>query len=263
MSTNKRFDESIYMSWCEEYKRGSTTYEIADRYGVSAVTVIYHLDKRGVDRRCRSLSQMSDPSKLNMNLSDEIKQIIIGSAIGDGSIKKQATAAILQLAHAENQKQWLEYKVNILKPIISPAKITTREGGSGRQRIYEARTLPHIFIEEIHEKSYLSSGRRTIAPLINDIDDIALAVIWGDDGSYGTNNESEYGILSVCRYPFEDNELLAKHLRNNFGIECSLLKKKSYNKMYSQIRISNRGMSSLREVIRDNLPGVMSYKIGA
>jgi len=262
MTVNKRFSPETYLDWAALYLGGDTLQKISDDYGVSKQTVSYHLRKQGVSIRSNSVSHMHDIKKFSATLSEDAKQILIGSTIGDGSIRKQTTGAIMQLAHAHNQRGWLEYKADLLRDIASPKGVTIRDGIGNRQDIVEFRTLPHIFIDDLHSRSYLDDGERSIRSIIPDLKPLGLAVLWGDDGCFGENGSHQYGILSVCRYSFEDNAILSSYLETEFNIKNSVLKKKVREKVYPQIRISKSGMTALRDAIYDFLPEQMKYKIG-
>jgi hypothetical protein len=262
MSINKPFPKETYERWAQMYIEGSTARSIAEKYGVSSYTVIYHLEKLGVKRRSNSESHMYDSNKLTKPLSHEEKQVIVGSIIGDGWTRKQYSGAILNICHAENQLEWLKYKAGLLSEIAAPAGICKRKQIKGRQVAFEFRTLPHVFIRELHDLSYGDNGKRIITDIIPMIDDLALAVLWGDDGCYGKNGEHEYGILSTCAYSFDDNKLLSQHLKEKYGITSSVLTKRVRDKIYPQIRISKQGMSILKEVVKPYLPPSMLYKIG-
>lgn len=262
MAVNKRFSSEIYSTWAALYTNGSTLKEIAEVYGVSSPTVRYHLRKQNVPIRSNSMSHMHNVDKLTADLTNDAKQVLIGSAIGDGCIKKQTTGSIMYLAHADDQREWLEYKANILAEISSPKGVSTRPNNGNRQDIVEFRTLPHMFIDDIYKASYLEHGKRSIERLIYQIEPLGLAVLWGDDGCFGKNGDHCYGILSTCAYSFDENQLLVDYLDSKFNITATLLKKKVRDRLYPQIRVSKGGMFTLSDVISDLLPTQMKYKIG-
>lgn len=209
-----------------------------------------------------STPQLSNPEIALIDLSYTQRQVVIGSAIGDGCIKKQKLHSFLQVSHAKDQLEWVNHKSLLLGELVTKGVQERKPSGKNRQNIVEFRTFPNKEINEIYSKTYKSEGR-TIKELIPEVDEIALSIIWGDDGSYGkVHGKYEYGILSTCAYSLEDNQLLSKHLLERFGIQNSVCKKKSYNKQYHQIRINKHGIKTLREIIERHLPNSMLYKIG-
>lgn len=263
MSKNKRLDKSVYESWVSDYKSGISTNKIAKKYNVSGVTVLYHLKKLGVEIRDTSKCQMTDFAMHEKELSDVQKQVILGSVLGDGTIISNAGSGFLQIGHSVQQKEWLEYKSELLGELTSTKGVYKRKSKTAKSgTALEYRTKPNVYIEELKTKVYTNNGK-TLVNIIEELDVIGLAVLWGDDGSYGlVSGKYEYGILSLCDFSLEENMLFVKILENKFGIKASALKKKSYNKLFTQIRISKKGMERLRELIGEYLPKSMKYKVG-
>lgn len=263
MSSNKPFKKEVYQDWKNKYLAGSTMKDIGDEYGVSKPTVAYHLKKMNVERRTNAESHLKNVDMTNSTPSYKQKQMIIGSVLGDGCITKQHLYSFLQISHAESQREWLTYKTSILGNFVSEKGIITRKGaGEGRQRIVEVRTYQNKYINDIYNLTYID-GKKKLSNVFNLVDPLALAVMWGDDGSYGlVSNKYEYGILSLCNFSFEENEMFSNFLFDKFTVRSTVLVKRLNDKEYPQIRINSDGIRQLRSIIREFLPKSMQYKIG-
>lgn len=263
MAKNIKFDESTYLKWIELYQNGMTLKEISLKYGVSSQTVGYHLEKRGVKRRTNAESHLKQLDITETMPNYKEKQVIIGSILGDGNITKQSLYSFLQISHAESQREWLEYKASLLGRFVTEKGVYTRNpAGPNRQNIVEVRTYQNKFIDELYQKSYRNE-KKYLDNIYYLVDPLALAILWGDDGSYGkVNNKHEYGILSLCGFTFKENQLFSDFLLEKFSIKSTVLTKRVNGREYPQIRISKDGMERLREIINDYLPKTMKYKIG-
>jgi transposase-like protein len=257
-----QFQEHVYDSWINLYYGGYTTQEIADRYGVSKYPVIFHLKRKGVQLRQSWQFNLSKPHLLYKDPSEETKQLVIGSALGDGTFFDQKVGAYLRMKHKAGQREYLEYKMGILGEFVSDAGLVeteTKFGDQPFQQVY-ACSVPNMFIKQIRVLSYLPEGR-SIRDLISMIGPLALSIAWCDDGYY-TRDQS--GILNTCGFSWKDNQELAQYLQQTFGIECYVIKRydKKYNQYYPAIYLTVKGMRSLKETIRDYVPPSMQYKLG-
>jgi hypothetical protein len=253
------FTESVYDEWVDLYEDGFTTREIGDQYGVSKYPVTYHLKRKGVRMRENWEWHLSKPHLMNVEPSDEQKEVIVGSVLGDGTLYDQAKGAFLRIKHKEGQKEYLEYKMAILGEFISDAGIVYTETVAGGKTFgqFYACTVPNMYLKSLRKLSYQVS-KRVISDLIPLLGPLGLAILWCDDGSY---MEKKMGSLYTLNFSWEDNQLLANYLEEKFDIEC-YVKKWDDKKPYPYIYITVNGMKVMKEIIRDYIPPSMLYKIG-
>ncbi|QNF28521.1 hypothetical protein [Metabacillus elymi] len=256
------FTEEIYDEWTALYKAGFTTREIASLYGVSKFPVTYHLKRKGVRMRENWEWNLSKPHLLEAELSYEQKQLVIASAMGDGTLYDQAMGAYLRMKHKEGQREYLEYKKGILGGYIALAGMVETEtdaNGKTFEQVYVC-SVPNMYIKKIRTLTYCS-GVRVIRDIIPLLDSLGLAILWCDDGHY---MKKKMGKLFTLNFSWEDNELLAAHMSDKFGIECyvSEIYSKKYNKKYQCIYITVEGMKQMIEVISPYVPSSMRYKLG-
>jgi predicted DNA-binding protein YlxM (UPF0122 family) len=256
------FPETVYDEWVEMYEDGFTTREIGDQYGVTKFPVSFHLKRKGVRMRESWEWHLSKPHLMDVEPSEEQKQVILGSVFGDGTIFDQSKGAYLRIKHKEGQKEYLEYKMNILGEFISNAQLVDTDTVSNEKSFSQVYgcTVPNMYIKSLRNLSY-KSGKRIIKDLIPYLEPLGLAILWCDDGHY---MKKKSGSLYTLNFSWEDNQLLASHLDNKFGIECKVSKRvdKKYNKSYPYIYITVKGMKVMKEVIREYIPSSMMYKIG-
>jgi predicted DNA-binding protein YlxM (UPF0122 family) len=254
--------ESTYDEWVILYEAGFSTREIGEQYEVSKFPVTYHLKRKGVRLRESWEWHLSKPHLMDVEPSDVQKQVILGSVLGDGTLIDQSKGASLRIKHKEGQKEYLEFKMKILGELISNAGLVyteTEAKGKTFGQFY-ASTVPNMYIKSLRNMSY-QSGKRIIAELIPLLDPLGLAVLWCDDGHY---NKKKMGALFTLNFSWDDNQLLANYLVEQFGIECTVneWKDKKRNKSYPYIYITVAGMNAMKKVIREFIPESMKYKIG-
>jgi len=119
-------------------------------------------------------------------LSDRTKEIILGTLLGDGSLKKQKNYANvrLQFRHSEKDSEYFFWKVKQLQEIAGDNSVNCQkpDGYSKNNKLrFLGRALPALteLYELTHKKNTLNIQRRWL----NNMTPLSLAVWWCDDGS--------------------------------------------------------------------------------
>ena len=205
------------------------------------------------------------PIKKSLILTSKQKAVIIGSLLGDGTMRigKGAKNANLKTEHGLEQKKYVEWKYRILKSFVfTKPKISYRneENGGKYPKSWWFRTIRHPILTEIYKQFYLGEGYRNgrkIIPLNikNDFTPLVLAVWIMDDGSYSR------GIIDISTYSFSLQEIyyLQECLKEKFKIEATFYKDRDKGyRMYCRKKETNKLISIIYPYI---IPSMM-YKIG-
>ena len=192
--TDPRF-KAIYQdyNWCyQKYViEGLNHNEMAKEAGCS---------KRVIEKWCQEKHQLTQKYRQeNKTLSLLQKDLIIGSMLGDGHIDKRETQPVFIVSHAENQKDYLYYKYEILKDLCSkePSYI---EGGEREFKIgiyecqpgYRICTRIYDAFKEYRNKSYTY--------FLNLMNEYSLSIWILDDGFRAKSNWQ----LCVAEYTQDD-----------------------------------------------------------
>ena len=112
------------------------------------------------------------------SLSDDQLQVVLGGALGDGSVRMTgAHAAHFRVGHGPAQKDYLRWKHELLQPFARPIRPT----GNG----FGFDTLAMPALADIRAQLYGSDGERLApAAVLDRLDARGLAVWYGDDGSF-------------------------------------------------------------------------------
>lgn len=135
-----------------------------------------------------------------------------------------------------------------------------------KPKIYEKtksisfRTISHSEFTKIY-KIFYPLGRKIIPKNIHKYikDSITIAVWFMDDGNIRKSKNKIYGYyLNTQSFNLEENNLLIKSLKKNFGIESMTMKNKGKYRIY----IGSLGKEKFSKLITKSVINSMKYKIG-
>ena len=190
----------------EKYiNQGMNMQEIADECGVS---------KRTIKKWLVSINGMTCNFRSeNVKLNKEQKDLIVGSLLGDGHIDKRENSPIFIVSHAENQKEYLYFKYNILKNICNkePSFI---EGGFKEiySKLYKCQNQYRISTRVVNELDFFR--KKSKIEIINMLNEFSLSIFFLDDGHRSDN------LWKICVASFskEDKDFFINYLHDKFGI---------------------------------------------
>lgn len=144
-------------------------------------------------------------------LTDEQLQLVYGSILGDGCLKRKTPFSNprLALGHSWRQRNYLKFKANILKGLHG--------------KLIQRREKHKIYIDSkpLYELTRLMSYKSGLIPqeVIDNLDVLGLAIWYLDDGSYGGYHE-KYGKGKSCIYckKFKNRKELLKVFQSKFGL---------------------------------------------
>ena len=179
------------------------------------------------------------------------QSIIIGSLFGDGYLRivPNRKNALFEVNHSFAQKEYVDWKYEMLKSICrSEPKM---RAGNGNRIAYRFNTRQVPELTELYGIFY-RNGKKIIPNNIQ-LDPIMLAVWFMDDGSKCRESDVYINTQQFSRADQEKCILLLAQ----FNIESSLNK----DKEYSRIRIKKSSISTLNQLIRQNIIPSMKYKL--
>ena len=111
-------------------------------------------------------------------LTEDQLQLLLGSSLGDGSLRKVASQqAVFRVAHGEKQTEYLRWKHWMLEPFSG--KVGKHGNGIG------FHTIGMPVLGDIRNELYDPGGHRLVgASVIEKLDARGIAVWYGDDGTY-------------------------------------------------------------------------------
>ena len=180
------------------------------------------------------------------------RSIIIGSLLGDGYLRivPGRKDALFEVNHSFSQKEYVDWKYEMLKSICRSGPKMRR--GNGSRIAYRFSTRQMTELTEL-KRIFYAGGRKNIPENIQ-LDPIMLAVWFMDDGSRCRESDVYFNTQQFSR---TDQEKCMQML-SQFGIESSLNK----DKEYERIRIKKSSIQTLYGVVTPHVIPSMRYKLG-
>lgn len=205
------------------------------------------------------------PVKKSLVITPEQRALLIGSLLGDGTMRigRNAKNANYKVEQGLEQKEYVFWKYTLLQPLVfTEPKVSYRyDPVKGKYpKSWWFRTIRHPLLTEIYNLFYEGDGYRTgkkIVPstIARELTPLGLAAWIMDDGSYSR------GSIDISTYSFTlaDIDLLCTVLKKKFGIKPSFYKdrEKGY-RMFCNHAETEKLIKIISPYIIDSL----KYKIG-
>ena len=205
------------------------------------------------------------PIKKSLLLTSKQKALILGSLLGDGTMRKGKGAKNVnfKVEHGLAQKQYVQWKYEILKPLVfTEPRLSYRynENGEKYAKSWWFRTIRHPFLTSIYEEFYKGDGYRNGRKIIpkkikNELSPFILAVWIMDDGSYSRNR------IDISTYSFSLLEMntLITLLKDIFNLQAKFYRDRDKGcRMY----FNQQETKKLIKIIYPYIIPSMMYKIG-
>jgi hypothetical protein len=196
------------------------------------------------------------------------KSVILGSILGDGSLIKQKSSknARLQMGHCTKQLHYLNWKVDLLNPFCKSKPVLAEKPGdkiicgkkSYSSGYYIANTIAHPDMTKYYNKYYFGGNKRVHVSVIDEIDELALAIWLADDGSFTFRKDCKYslrGSIATCSFYRDETELLLLALSRFYGGHAGIGKD-------GGIYMSGTyHLNKLLDIVTNILPKSIHYKL--
>ena len=241
----KNAEKKTYMDydWCfDRYiNKNMTMEEMADEINTNV---------RNIKRWCGKKFKLNERTyKEHKRLTNLQKELIMFSRLGDGWVRIENGARFSE-THAENQKDYILWKYEILKdlcknpPFYHEPKLTP--SGNMSQPYY---TLNTKFINDIIE-----IGELSYTEIINRLNEFGLSLFLLDDG----HRYQRFWQLCISSYDEDEVSLLLNILKTRFNLDCKI------NSDGRTIDFSSISSKELDDIILRNIPNdldIIQYKI--
>lgn len=191
-------------------------------------------------------------------LSNKCKEVLLGSLLGDGSLKinQSYKNARFSFRHSIKQREYFFWKVNQLKEISSELCWweQKKNGLGGIMLRYQSETLESLtkLYRLTHKKGSFVIRRKWL----NQLTPLSLAIWWLDDGSLITNGRR--GVLCTDPFSYEEQKLLAQYLNKVWSVKVHIgkIKREYEGKTKEYYRLWIRSSEELQKLLRIILPNV-------
>ena len=182
------------------------------------------------------------------SLTEEQKSILIGTLLGDGTMRKKKNAH-LEINHSFAQKALVDWIFSKFSSLVTiPPKWRK---GNGKREAYRFATQSLPVLTPFYDQFF--PNKKKVIPNDLKLNPLTLAVWFMDDGS--KSRSSIY--LNTQQFTKDEQLKLIDLLRNQFGLDSTLNK----DKIYFRIRIRTRSVKRFIEVVDKFLLEEFKYKL--
>lgn len=192
-----------------------------------------------------------------ISLSQDTISIILGSILGNGSLKfyPNDLNARLNITHSIKQQSYFNYKVSALSQINRYNYVlqSISKHNKNTQLNYISDSLPEL--TEIHNLTYKKNHINILRKWTNQLTPLALCVWWLDVGSIFNGKQ---GVFCTDGYDLNSIKILKRTLEINWDIKTSInIVNKSYQdkvKQYYRIAIDFENLEKFFKIILPYIP---------
>ena len=171
----------------------------------------------------------------NIPLSDSCIEIILGSILGDGSLKihKNYKNARFKFKHSIVQKDYFNWKVSMLSEISSKKSVIIQKPdnfSNNKKLLFQSKALESL--TTIYNKTHRNNKLQIKRQWLNHLTPLSLAIWWLDDGSLISNNRK--GVLCTDNFSQTSVQLLSNYLSVVWKIESRVAPISSFKLKYSK-----------------------------
>lgn len=200
-----------------------------------------------------------------LNIPKDLKQIMLGSLLGDGHISKpngKNGACYYQERHGSKQKDYSEWKFENLGEFKRTINVHFKfvkfpNGSSGTYEFIDIRSISHPLFTELRNEWY-PNGKKTVPESVTELDPLGLAVWYMDDGSYSSKTFKFY----TNSFSKEENQFLSDLLNEKFQIQTSVQSFVRTKKENHILVVKAVSRNRFVEVTEPYLLNSFKYKLG-
>ena len=227
---------------------------IVEQKSFKEMAIEAECSKRVIEKWCGEKFKLNNHTlKDYIKLSDIQKQVIMFGLLGDGHIDKREKFPMYIESHAENQKDYLLWKYDILKNLCNKepfySKPCSRLINGTLCNVQGQYRLNTKVVSELSQIRNMSKKH-----IINELNEFGLSLHMLDDGCRGKYNWE----LCVAEYNTEEKDLYISVCLDKFNLHCHTKKDDRY------IIFDSASSKILDNIILNNVPNnldIINYKI--
>lgn len=181
------------------------------------------------------------------SLTEEQKSILIGTLLGDGTMRKKKNAH-LEVNHCYAQKALVDWIFSKFRDFVITEPKWRK--GNGKREAYRFATRSLPIFTPFYDQFFLN--KKKIIPSDLRLNPLILAVWFMDDGC--RSRSSIY--LNTQQFSKDEQLRLIQILKDQFGIESTLNK----DKIYYRIRIRTESIKRFIELVKEFVLEEFKYK---
>jgi len=156
--------------------------------------------------------------KTSSLLREEIKPLVLGMILGDGSLSTNGISCRLKITHGEAQLDYLKYKASLLLGGVPSDIVTGKSGYKPSNKVHYINSLSFYDLDNWRKDLYSNNSSKTrISKKVADILTVeSWAIMYMDDGSLQSPCKI---VFSFCELDIPSIENLQNSLLKVFSVE--------------------------------------------
>lgn len=191
-------------------------------------------------------------------LSKKVREVILGSLLGDGSLKinKNYKNARFSFRHSICQKEYFFWKVNQLREISGRSCWWQQRKNSLGKTMLRYQSIATDSLTDIFKLTSKNRNFSIRRKWLNQLTSLSLAIWWLDDGSLVVN--SRRGVLCTDSFSHNEQKILARYLLKVWDIKTHIGKiRRTHNGIAREYyRLWIRSSKELQKLMRIILPHI-------
>lgn len=228
-------------------KEGLNDVEIAKIVGLNSRQVCLKRNSIGISKVV--------PSNHRPALTPMERQVVIGSVLGDGSIRMENNARF-SFTHSLKQMNYAKWKASLLKEGIGSVGALYNRRDKRTNKVYSSYvvcTLNNKNLNEFYEEFYgINNKKKVSEKLLWELDNLGIAIWFMDDG-YKSHSGGYY--LATNSFSVEEQETIVRFFKERFDIICTLhgINKDNNCRVYIKKESANKFTSLVKDFIHEDL----------
>lgn len=214
--------------------------------------------------------------RLPLSMLTDNEKLLIGCVLGDGTLHrrhKYKSVCSITLSHTVAQLQYLEWKVEQVKPVLNSKAVINRSFNNFGIEYYRWESGFSSFVH-LYDRIYINGKKTFSYDLLRDLGPRELALFWCDDGGvvkllknkvdprtkkpYPNPLQETYGCLAVYE-PIEETKIVCSWIGDLTGEKPKIILHKKTGLYY--LRFNKQQLTALVCCIMDFVPQCMYNKI--
>jgi DNA-binding CsgD family transcriptional regulator len=241
------FRKMDYKKAEELVKQNKTDREVAEILGMQKSAVYWF-------RKNQNITRDNLVSNKEIIPTDRQLSIIIGSLLGDASLRKGDINTSYSCAHGIRQKEYCKWKFDELNTLNAKFSIHKRSKPDKRNGIfYEDATvtlLSNPFLNKFHDFLYKNSKKRITKEILQYFDELSLAVMFMDDGARIRKTIT----LSTNCFSIKELKIFKNFCKKRFGLEFTIYKS-------HVLYLPTKHINHFKELVLPYIHPTLMYKI--
>jgi hypothetical protein len=191
-------------------------------------------------------------------VSDEEHDIILGTLLGDASVRQRQKNSCLRFSHSIKQRDYCEWKFKIFNKFkISEFREVRRKINERSIHAIDFSTKTHPVFNYYRNLFYKNGIKKVTKKLLDQLNPRSLAIWICDDGSYSV--KQGYMILCTNSFSLEEHKLMKDFFNEKFNLNPKIGFRDG---KYYYLRFRKEDSEKLIKLIKPFIPKSMVYKIG-